>query len=65
MLTIALAQLNPTVGEFDANVAAITARMQRASADGAAGMEGILKVIQGLKQKQKVHAGDKSEDSTA
>ena len=35
------------------------------SADGAAGMEGILKVIQGLKQKQKVSAADKSEDSTA
>ena len=34
-------------------------------ADGAAGMEGILKVIQGLKQKQKALADDKSEDSTA
>ena len=35
MLTIALAQMNPTVGDFDANVAAITARMARASEDGA------------------------------
>ena len=35
MLTIALAQMNPTVGDFDANVAAITARMARASSDGA------------------------------
>ncbi|MEG2033416.1 MAG: hypothetical protein RR376_22415 [Janthinobacterium sp.] len=35
------------------------------SADGAAGMEGILKVIQGLKMKQKALADDKSEDSTA
>ena len=34
-------------------------------ADGAAGMEGILKVIQGLKMKQKALADDKSEDSTA
>ncbi|MGK5049414.1 hypothetical protein ACQ4WP_26485 [Janthinobacterium sp. GB4P2] len=34
-------------------------------ADGAAGMEGILKVIQGLKLKQKALADDKSEDSTA
>ena len=35
MLTIALAQMNPTVGDFDANCAAIIARMQRASEEGA------------------------------
>jgi len=34
-------------------------------ADGAAGMESILKVIQGLKMKQKALTDDKSEDSTA
>ncbi|CDG84552.1 hypothetical protein GJA_3941 [Janthinobacterium agaricidamnosum NBRC 102515 = DSM 9628] len=33
--------------------------------DGAAGMEGILKVIQGLKKKQRALADDKSEDSKA
>lgn len=35
------------------------------SADGAAGMEGILKVIQGLKMKQKALADDASEESKA
>ena len=34
-MKFALVQMNPTVGDFDANVAAITARMQRASSDGA------------------------------
>lgn len=33
--------------------------------DGAAGMEGILKVIQSLKKKQKALADDKGQDSNA